>query len=1078
MSHTHSEMTRKRTGVRPPKASRISSPSPIKIAAKNSNEQGDILTRLASDLFFTLGYDDCAFDVAKSGRELDLVAKHRYEMQEVRAEFKSGTEPSGGSDINKFVGALDADQRTAASGTKISGYFVSLAGFTSTAIQQERDLGDRRVVLLDGTKVLNELISGGIVAPQSEALVAAQEHLDKRDMVVTDGNLLLIGHHSGWSWAVPCVQDGELAALCMVHADGSPLDLSSAAAIVDLAKTSIPDWQGLKVANKRRRSRTGHRSIKQRYATFIQNEYGGITLEGLPADQSVGSGQFKLESLYVPLDLISLADPVPNEAAPDVRSEGSESVQATIQPTIRRTISEVLQSDFQVAVLGLPGSGKTTLLKRLAVAYAQPERLQDVDDDLPNTGWFPVVIKCRQLSAGVQKTILEIIASQAALAEMPGIKDEFQEVISTELVNGNILLLVDGLDEIAAPNDRAHFVAQLRTFIGVYPKCHLVVTSREAGFRSVAAAVGSICKPYSVGDLSAESIKTLVMRWHAEVVGRSVEIRKKADLLAESIVDTDRVRRLAVNPLLLTTLLLVQRWMGELPRRRSVLYDKAIEVLLMTWNIEGHDPLDKDEVLPQLAYVAYRMMTSGKKSVTSDELLQMLKAARADMPETLSYSKMSVGDFVQRVEERSSIMTLSGHEVIAGRLRPTYEFKHLTFQEYLAATAVVEGWLPIEQRDSTLTDVLRSYMDQEAWQEVITLAAVLAGRRSSELAVELCNRLSAEVDQNNFNSDTTLQLFRNLLGCLRDEALLMPDVAREAIRICVGMTDVMPIGADASIQALYGGKFDPLTRLVIGDNLKVSNSLIPGFVGTLGGFGCRDFLSQNAVSNIDDWIMQHFDSGELFSTIYAASTLMYAAWEHRYGELLEPPVPLSRSTNHVVRTLLTRPIRRDAETLTYLWALAWAAPQFLPAGARNVNEIQIRIVEIWRGSRNKGISRFAAWALSSTVFVGQWKLDGPEREELQRFARSQISRSGPRTHSYGHLGAMVILRYVTPVSERKSLVGEIVSDRYFGLDYEKEFMYRLLDSLGPAGKAAVRRDREQRANSEKRRGRSAGAAAN
>ncbi len=140
--------------------------------------------------------------------------------------------------------------------------------------------------------------------------------------------------------------------------------------------------------------------------------------------------------------------------------------------------------------------------------------------------------------------------------------------------------------------------------------------------------------------------------------------------------------------------------MGELPLRRSVLYDKAIEVLLMTWNIEGHDPLDKDEVLPQLAYVSFQMMTSGKKSITSDELLDLLKAARADMPEILSYSKISVNEFVQRVEERSSIMTLSGHELVSGRLRPTYEFKHLTFQEYLAASAIVEGWLPIELRDS------------------------------------------------------------------------------------------------------------------------------------------------------------------------------------------------------------------------------------------------------------------------------------------------------------------------------------------------------------------------------------------
>ena len=72
---------------------------------------------------------------------------------------------------------------------------------------------------------------------------------------------------------------------------------------------------------------------------------------------------------------------------------------------------------------------------------------------------------------------------------------------------------------------------------------------------------------------------------------------------------------LAVNPLLLTTLLLVRRWIGELPRRRSILYAKAIEVLLMTWNVEGHEPIDDEEAVPQLAYLALRMLSENKKQV-------------------------------------------------------------------------------------------------------------------------------------------------------------------------------------------------------------------------------------------------------------------------------------------------------------------------------------------------------------------------------------------------------------------------------------------------------------------------------
>jgi len=55
---------------------------------------------------------------------------------------------------------------------------------------------------------------------------------------------------------------------------------------------------------------------------------------------------------------------------------------------------------------------------------------------------------------------------------------------------------------------------------------------------------------------------------------------------------------------------------------------------------------------------------------------------------------MSVGNFIKRVEMRSSLLMVSGHEIEEGTLSPVYEFRHLTFQEYLAARAVVYGHYP------------------------------------------------------------------------------------------------------------------------------------------------------------------------------------------------------------------------------------------------------------------------------------------------------------------------------------------------------------------------------------------------
>lgn len=70
----------------------------------------------------------------------------------------------------------------------------------------------------------------------------------------------------------------------------------------------------------------------------------------------------------------------------------------------------------------------------------------------------------------------------------------------------------------------------------------------------------------------------------------------------------------------------------------------------------------------------------------------------------------------------------------------------------------------------------------------------------------------------------------------------------------------------------------------------------------------------------------------------------------------------------------------------------------------------------------------------------------------------------------------MIQRYLTPVSARKSLVAELIEDKHFGFEIDRQFLYRLFDSLGPAGKAAVRADRERIAELGKRRARSAGTA--
>jgi hypothetical protein len=358
----------------------------------------------------------------------------------------------------------------------------------------------------------------------------------------------------------------------------------------------------------------------------------------------------------------------------------------------------------------------------------------------------------------------------------------FRAYVDRALLDGRVLLLVDGLDEISDPGDRAAFVSTLRTAIQAYPGTALVATSREAGFRHVAAHLAAICTRATLSPFDAEDIERLTVAWSREVVGDTEKVRADAEQLARTITANDRIRRLAINPLLLTTLLLVKRWVGSLPTRRAVLYGKAVEVLLMTWNTEGFAPIPEDEALPQLCYVASAMMQEGAQKVSRPRLAELLQEARDAMPTELGFVQGSVESFINRVEDRSSLLMMTGLDVEDGRLVEFFEFRHLTFQEFLTARAMVEGWHP-ERRDSdTLVTVLEPHFEKEEWREVIPLAAALGGKATEALVNRLTELISATGENASIDTKKHLLLAHALGNCLADEAAARPETIRAAMR--------------------------------------------------------------------------------------------------------------------------------------------------------------------------------------------------------------------------------------------------------------------------------------------------------
>lgn len=734
---------------------------PIRILESDANKRGDLFGRLMADLFVALGYEQPSMNIHQSGREVDLRADHRFEPRRAIGECKATDEAIGGADLNKFVGVMDAEHDEK---VQLSGYFISLSGFKETALEQE-SRRKTKVVTLNGEQIVTELINGRIIISRERATELAGRCCAQSPDLSLDGKPELLAHERGWIWIAYYSSGKQRNSFVLIHADGTPLSAELAQQVIDSEKRVGGQLHELTCLNPSTPPSPSTTELAPfalaAYDHYVAEECGYIQLDGLPADSDVGSRRLRLENLFVPLHL-------------NVKDEDAE----------RRSIGNALTRHPRLAILSAPGGGKSTLIKRIAVAYADPSRRSLVQDDLPDRNWLPLFFRCRELRGLARASFAELLLALSQREPVRQFSETFQLIVDRALSDGRVLLLIDGLDEIPDAGDRAAFVCTMRTALQAYPGTGIIVTSREAGFRHVAAHLAQICTYATLSPFDVNDIRRLTVAWHEEVVGTSDRVRADAEQLADTISGIDRIQRLAINPLLLTTLLLVKRWVGSLPTRRAALYGKAVEVLLMTWNTEGHEPIPEEEALPQLCYVASAMMIANIERVSRPRLASLIQEARESLPTELGYVKGTVEDFIHRVEDRSSLLMMTGLDIEDGRLVEFFEFRHLTFQEFLCARGMVEGWHPGRKDSDTLTSALEEHFGEEKWREVIPLAASLGGKATEALIRRLTEKCTPKGQDDRI--DVVGKPLPIALGhCLADEAAARPETIRAALRALI-----------------------------------------------------------------------------------------------------------------------------------------------------------------------------------------------------------------------------------------------------------------------------------------------------
>ncbi|MEH2023460.1 HEAT repeat domain-containing protein [Nostoc sp.] len=468
----------------------------------------------------------------------------------------------------------------------------------------------------------------------------------------------------------------------------------------------------------------GGNDAEQRYRELALESCDIIDLANLPeSDRHIATQKLLLRQLYVALrvqveivckaevDEVELAAIEKRRIAMQRRRAGWSSLEKDEREDRgkRVPVGERLAKARRLVVLGDPGAGKTTMIRWITTAYLlrlkQDPDWKDLPDvsTLPDEDWLPIIIRCRDLKddslSGSLDDILHYTLRKAEMSEPEC--TALRGILIQKLQQGTALLLIDGLDEITDSLLRAKFCQQIETICDAYKQAPIIVTSRIVGYREMNHRIGQF-EHVIVAELIKEDKDDFASRWCD--ITELPERKEKAKIeLIKDIHSADRIERLTGNPMLLTTMALVKRKVGKLPTRRHKLYAQAVDVLL-NWRSEVDKPIDDDEALPQLEYIAYAMCDKGVQQLRKDEVIELFEKFREEYPNLHDVKKHTPKEFLSLLERRTGILVEAGVIPHNGKDISVFEFRHLTFQEYLAGLALVQGHFPNRNRSLNLAD--------------------------------------------------------------------------------------------------------------------------------------------------------------------------------------------------------------------------------------------------------------------------------------------------------------------------------------------------------------------------------------
>ncbi|MBD2507081.1 NACHT domain-containing protein [Nostoc muscorum FACHB-395] len=348
-------------------------------------------------------------------------------------------------------------------------------------------------------------------------------------------------------------------------------------------------------------------------------------------------------------------------------------------------------------VLGGPGAGKSTFVRKMGL-----EALKGKKGGFKHA-CIPVFIELKRFASS-NINIETFIAEEFRICGFPS-PDEFA---AKALEEGKLLILLDGLDEVPTKN-LTEAISEIQNFVDKYDKNRFIASCRTVAYRSSFRRFSDV----GMADFDDDQIQQFIDNWfHCEADKQAKTGEKCWELLQKP--EHEAAKELAHTPLLLTFLCLVYDRSQSFPDNRSVLYRKALRILLEEWASEKrilreeiyqglHTELE--EIL--LSEIAYTGFESDRLFFSGRDIVQQIK--------TFLASNLNAPQHLNGESVLDAIAVQQG--ILVERAEDVFSFSHLTLQEYLTAQYIDDH----RQAEKLVTQ----HVTDQRWKEVFLLVAGL-----------------------------------------------------------------------------------------------------------------------------------------------------------------------------------------------------------------------------------------------------------------------------------------------------------------------------------------------------------------